>query len=149
MLDLGTRIKIWAAGQYTATSATPTTTLGFYWFTPGTTTGPAIVSLASIALSASATAWPWQLEYKGKITALGASGSITGQGRIWWPASLTAWSSSGVPGQPGAPIPTTAAARVVAIDTTIAKQVSVGNTWSATTGSPTLICNEVTVELVG
>ena len=136
--ELGTTIRVRAAGQYTSTSATPTLTLGVYW---GGVAGVALASVAGLAASASGTAWPWWLEYEGEFRALGSSGSVQGQGKLNWPTSLTAWSTQ--------PLPVTAAARVVTVNTGAAQPVTVGAVWSSATGSPSLTCNRLSVELLG
>jgi hypothetical protein len=46
------------------------------------------------------------------------------------------------------PIPATALATVT-IDTTTAKQITVGATWSAASSSNTLTCHHFGVELIG
>jgi hypothetical protein len=136
--ELGTTMRIKAHGQYTSTSATPTLTLGVYW---GGVAGVALASAATLAASASGTAWPWLLEYEGEFRALGSSGSIQGIGVLYWPTSLTAWAEQ--------PIPQTAAARLVTVNTGAAQPVTIGAVWSSATGSPSLTCNHLSVELLG
>ncbi len=136
--ELGTTMRIRATGQYTSTSATPTLTLGVYW---GGIAGVALASAAGLATSASGTAWPWIIEYEGEFRALGSSGSIQGSGVLNWPTSLTAWTDI--------PIPQTAAARAQTISTAAAQPVTVGAAWSSATGTPSLTCNHLSVELLG
>lgn len=144
-LNPGTKMRIRAEGNITSTSATPTMTLGFYW---GGVAGTAIATISGVAISASATSWPWIMEWFGNFRVLdtsagGTTGTIIGQGRFWWPSSLTAWASAGIP------FPTTAAARTVSVNTTGNNQLALGCTFSSTTGTPTLTCNDLTVELGG
>jgi hypothetical protein len=57
-----------------------------------------------------------------------AAGSMTGTGYLMLGTSLTAYAAA-------VPIPTTAAARVVAIDTTIARAIGVCATWGTSSAS--------------
>lgn len=153
-LNLGTRIRLVAYGEYTATSATPTLILGFYMNQVGTaigTTAAALAASAATAVSATATAWPWRLEYTGRVTALtgpadGANAVVNGSGQVFLPSSLTAWT--------GSPIPVTSALRTVAqtatgLNTLTAQKLMVGSTWSTVTGVTSLTCEELTCELLG
>ena len=137
-LAVGTRLRLHAFGTLNCTSATPTVVLGFYY---GGTAGVALAVSAALAMSASETLWPWRIDYEGSVRSIGSSGSITGSGQSFNPTSLTAWTN--------APIPQTAAAKAVTIDTTARKQLSVGCTFSVTTGTPTLVCQHFTAELLG
>lgn len=154
-LNLGTRIRLYAHGEYTATSATPTVILGFYVnqvATPITTTAATLAASTTNAASATATAWPWSMWWNGRVTALSGpadaanSAVVYGQGECKFPSSLTAWTTS--------PIPLTAALRTVTqtatgLLTTTAQKVMVGTTWSTTTGVSSFTCNEFTCELLG
>jgi len=138
ILEVGTTLRMHAFGTLNCTSATPTVVLGFYY---GGTAGVALAVSAALAMSASETLWPWRLDYEGEIRAIGSSGSIVGNGQSFNPTSLTAWTN--------APIPQTAGAKTVTIDTTARKQLSVGCTFSVTTGTPTLVCQHFRAELMG
>lgn len=150
-MNLGTRVRLFAQGEYTDT-ASLTLTIGFYVNQVGTVIGTTEVTLAlgTITTSASATAWPWRMDYYGRFTAVSgpadtANAAMYGQGNLWVSTSLTAWTQI--------PIPATAAARTVTqtatgLLTTTAQKVMVGTTWSATTGA-TFTCDELTCELLG
>jgi hypothetical protein len=148
--ELGTILRLKADGQVTSTSATPTLTLGFYIGTVGSIgSATLLVSLAALPVGASTTAWPYQMEWEGEFRALGAAGSLQGQGKMFWPASLTQWGSAvGTANGPLA-MPATAAARLVSVNLANVAQVMVGATWTSTTGTPSITCNRVTAELVG
>lgn len=153
-LQLGTRIRLYAHGEYTATSATPTVIFGFYMNQVGTAIGTTQATLAASAAntaSASATAWPWSIWWNGRVIALtgpadGANAQVYGQGECKFPSSLTAWTIS--------PIPLTAALRTVSqtatgLLTTTAQKIMIGSTWSTATGVTSLTCDELTCELLG
>ena len=70
-LNLGTRIRLYAAGSYTATTTASSVAWGFYLSQPAT--GLVAASSAALAVSAStavvvATAWPFQLPTPGWST---------------------------------------------------------------------------------
>lgn len=139
LLEKGSRLILDAQGQLTSTSATPTVILGFYY---GGTGGVALAVSAALAISATETAWPWLLHWEGKVRATGSSGSIVGQGWVKKGASISTWIAE-------TPVPITAALRTVTIDTTARKQLSVGCTFSVTTGTPTLVCTDFAAEIRG
>jgi hypothetical protein len=136
--ELGTTMRVRATGQVTSTSATPTLVLGLYW---GGIAGVPLASLAALAVTASFAAWPWILEYEGEFRALGTSGTIQGQGKLEWPSSLTAWTTQ--------PLPATAAARTVTVSTAAAQPVTIGANWSSATGTPSITCDHLSIELLG
>ena len=156
-LSAGTRIRLWACGEYTTTSATPTCILGFYMNQVGTAIGTTQAKLgetSAVNSGASSTAVPWMLEYWGRVTAVTGpadaanSGTIYGQGRFWWSTTLTAWASAGIP------FPTSAALRTVTqtatgLNTLTAQKVMIGTTWSTVTGVTSFTCDELTCELLG
>ncbi len=103
-----------------STTGTPTFRAGFAY---GITSAGGLLStgveLAGNALTATTTtgaAWPVILWYIGKVTAVGSTGVLYGQGTIAVGSSLTAF---GTPGY--VPMPVTAAARSATIDTTAKK----------------------------
>ena len=147
----GTSIRLTANGEITSTSSTPTCTLGFYAAPEGTAiaSGAAICTSAALAISASATAWPFMMKYEGTFRSLstssGGNGVLHGQGYVIW------WGNVGLTGTgtPN-PMPTTAAARTVStINTYSNLQFDVGVTLSATTGSPSVTITDFNVELMG
>lgn len=135
-LELGSELEITAFGQFSNTS-TPTLILGVYY---GGVAGSALAASTAVTTTTAATAWPWMLEYRGVVRAVGASGSIVGQGRLYLPTSLVATTLRF--------IPETAAARTVTIDTTAAKAITVGAQWGTSSASNTLTCNDISVKLI-
>lgn len=141
----GAKLILEADLELTSTSATPTVTLGFYIGSVGGAIGSAtlIAATSALAISASETAWPITIRYKGTIRTLSPSaGVIQGTGESLNPTSLTAWTS--------APFPATAAARTVStLNTQQNNQLDVGITLSATTGSPSVTCTGFYAEIRG
>jgi hypothetical protein len=148
VIEAGMRLRLKAFGELTSTSATPTVVLGFYIGAVGGAIGSAAVICASatLAISASATAWPFQMEYEGEFRNLGGSaGSIHGQGKVesWFNVGLTGDGTTN-------PMPTTAAARTVStLNTYQNNQIDVGVTLSVTTGSPSVTVTDVFFDLTG
>jgi hypothetical protein len=150
IVSVGTEIRLRAHGEYTTTSVTPTLTFTIVWNNPGTAIASGVVVAASAAItltSASATGWPWMLEWDGEFRALstvagGSTGSVNGQGKIHVGTALTTF------GSPFA-FPATKALRTVSIDTSISKAVQLGITWSSATGTPSGTCDDLIVELLG
>jgi hypothetical protein len=144
LLEIGTRVRLYAAGQYTSTSATPTLGIGFYY---GGIAGVELGAAAALPILSTATAWPFIMEYQGVIRTLGATGTIVGQGKLFFGFSLTSFGqTSAVPTIRA--IPETAAKRTATIDTTARKALTVGAVWSVATGSPTLTVNDFLAEII-
>lgn len=126
----GTRIKIEADGEF-STTGTPTLVIGAALGTVGATgslaTPVVLAESSAITTGSGAAAWAWRLEYRGLITAVGTAGSITGVGNLELGTALTTSSTT--------PIPITAALRVVAIDTTVARGVGIVATWGTSSAS--------------
>jgi len=141
----GSKLRIEADLEMTSTSATPTLTIGFYIGSVGGAIGSATVLVVSAAnaLTASTTAWPITLRYKGTIRTLSPSaGVIQGTAELLYSTSLTAWATT--------PLPQTAAARTVStLNTQQNNQLDVGITLSATTGSPSITCTGFYAEVLG
>lgn len=135
-LEAGSEIEIRAMGQF-STTGTPTLLLGLYY---GAVAGVALATSGAVTTGTGAAAWPWMLEWRGVVRAIGSSGSLNGQGRLYLGTSLTALSLVA--------IPTTAGARTVTIDTTAAKSVTVGAQWGTASASNTVTCNDISVKLV-
>jgi hypothetical protein len=147
----GTGLRIVANGEITSTSATPTVVLGFYLGAVGGAIGSAAVlcATAPLAISASATAWPFTMVYDGTFRAIstssGGNGVIHGQGYVLW------WGNVGLTGTgtPN-PMPVTAAARTVStINTYQNNQLDVGVTLSVTTGAPSVTITDIDAEVMG
>lgn len=132
-LQPGTVIDLRAAGSF-STTATPTLLLGFYY---GGVAGVALAASSAITTGTTAAAWPFLLEYRGQVRSVGTGGQIVGQGRLYLGTSLTAFTVR--------PIPETAAARTVSIDTTTSKAITVGAQWGAASASNTLTVDDLNV----
>ena len=155
MVQAGSRIRLFAAGNMITTGVTTTIVWGFYMNAQGTSlaTTPAILA-ASAAITVPNTgsvAWPWQLSYNGQVRALsgitGTAASVMGQGHLTLPTSLTVWAVD-------VPIPITAALRTVAqtatgLNTNTPQTVSVAHTPNVTTALTSITCDELTCELLG
>jgi len=126
----GTRLKIEAEGEF-STTGTPTLSIGCAFGIVGATgslgTAVVLAEYTAAATGSAAASWPWRLEYRGVVTAVGTAGSITGQGTVDLGTSLTA--------QTGISIPSTLALRTVAIDTTISRGVGIVATWGTSSVS--------------
>jgi hypothetical protein len=149
LIGLGTEMRIRAHGEMTSTSATPTLKFGFYWGTVGAAISGAVIIAESpaTAMSASAASWPWMVEWDGEFRAMSNTGglntgSLNGMGKVHRGSSLTAFA---VPEA----MPVTKALRTVALDTSVNKQLMMGITLSATTGSPSITVDDLIVELLG
>lgn len=136
MLEVGSEIEITAAGQFSNTG-TPTLLLGFYY---GAIAGVALAASSAVTTTTGATAWPWQLSYRGVVRTTGTTGSINGQGYFHLGTALTAYTVR--------PIPEVAASRTVTIDTTTAKAITVGAQWGTSSASNTLTVNDISVKLI-
>lgn len=134
-LRIQSKLELEAWGRF-STTVTPTLQLGFYF-------GTAAVILAAssaITTASGAAAFMWHLKYNGIVTAVGATGSITGAGLLDLGTSLTAMSTT--------PMPVTDAARTVAIDTTINKELGVGAAYSASSASNTVTVLDLRAMLI-
>lgn len=136
LLEQGSELEIRAHGQFSNTG-TPTLLIGIYF---GGVAGAALAATSAVTTTTGATAWPWILDYRGVVRAVGTSGSINGEGRIYLGTALTAFTVR--------PIPETAAGRTVTIDTTAAKSVTIGAQWGTSSASNTLTCNDISVKLI-
>lgn len=136
MLEVGMEIEINAYGEF-STTATPTLLMGLYW---GGVAGTALAASTAVTMG-TATAWPWQLYYRGRVRAVGTSGSLKGEG--WWNfgSALTAATQR--------QIPEVAASRTVTIDTTGAgaKALTVGAQWGTSSASNTITCYDLSVDI--
>lgn len=135
-LEIGSKVRLWAAGQFSNTS-TPTLLLGFYY---GAIAGSALAASSAITTTTGATAWPWNMEYRGTVRATGTSGSIQGQGVLRLGTALTSFTIR--------PIPEVAASRTVTIDTSVEKTITVGAQWGTNNASNTLTCTDLVVEVL-
>jgi hypothetical protein len=135
LLDNGMVLRLTAFGTF-STTGTPTLLTGFYY---GAVAGTALAATSAIT-TGTATNWPFRLEYEGRVRTTGTAGTILGAGTFSLATSLTAYTYR--------PIPETALATVT-IDTTTAKQLTVGAQWGTSSASNTLTCHHFSVELIG
>lgn len=154
----GTRVRLYAAGNYTATTTASSIKWGFYLSQAGVAMGvttSAILAETASTAAAIATAWPWQMFYSGvvneqSVTANSTTGKITGQGwSMVLPTSLTAWG-------PPVPMPLTAALRTVTQTSTITGMntlntltAQIAVTVAVNTGLTNIVVDELTCELIG
>lgn len=131
----GSVIRLTAFGTF-STTGTPTLLLGFYY---GGVAGTALAATTAITTGSGVTNVPWRLEYQGIVRSAGASGTIMGQGCAYLGTAVSAWSIY--------PLPQTALA-TVSIDTTTAKNVTVGAQWGTSSASNTLTCHSILIESV-
>jgi hypothetical protein len=134
-LEAGMKVIIEAQCPFSNT-ATPTLLVGFYY---GGVAGAALAASSAITTTTGAASWPIMLRYRGTVRSVGSAGSIYGQGELLLGTALTAFSVR--------PIPETAAARTVAIDTTTAKSITIGAQWGTSSASNTITCNEMLLTL--
>ena len=132
-LQVGSAIQVDA--QFSASNtATPTLLVGVYY---GGVAGIALAATTALTTTTAMTNWPWRVRYKGVVRTTGTAGSIMGGGEVWVPTSLTAGAWR--------PIPEIALA-TVAIDTTVAKAITLGAQWGTSSASNTLTCQTFIVE---
>jgi len=153
MLNLGTRLRIVAWGQYIATTTASTITWGFYMANPGTVIGSGVVLTLGPAVTCVATTMPWHLEYFGTITASSVTanattGQIIGRGRFFSP--VTSWVTAGN----WVITPQSAANQTVqqtasGMNTAATQNVLVGATVTTATGLTSITTNELTCEVIG
>lgn len=148
MLRIGSKIKIECEGEWSSTGS-PTFVLGLYYGValdastgiPLAITGT-LAESAAVTVGAGAAAWPWRMEWRGLVTALGTAGSVLGQGDL--EAAGTAISSF----SSTQAIPITQALRTVAIPTGGPLVVGVCATCSASSASNTVKVNNLSVQLL-
>jgi hypothetical protein len=139
-LKIGTRIEIEARGEF-STTGTPTLQIGaIYGATAGAAGGTALAQSGAITTGTTAAAWPWHYNISGIVTAVGTSGIFYCQGILDLGTSLTAVASSWCP--------TTAAARSVTINTTIAASWGLGAAFSVSSVSNQVIVDVFTVHVL-
>lgn len=131
----GATVFRFTAGGVFSTTATPTLNLGIYY---GDVAGTALVTTGATT-TATATNFQWRLEALATIRTLGSSGTAWTQGIWGLGTSATAMTHLPLPG---------AAPAAVTVDTTAAKVISVGATWSAASASNTITCHYFLIEAV-
>jgi len=141
----GTCLRINASGNITSASATPTVVIGFYLGAQGSIGSAAVLAATpALPISASAASWPWIMDWEGEVRAIGQAGSVLGQGQCAWGGNSGLAAAMSV-----FPFPVTAAARTVAVNFITTVQLLIGATLSSTTGSPSITCNHVSMEISG
>lgn len=130
----GTQVELRAMGHFSNTG-TPTLSIGFYWGTAAVPIGQS----ALITTTTAATAWPWQLKYKGRVRSIGTAGTIYGQGTFELGTSLTAVTLQFVP--------VSQALRTSTIDTSIEKVVGVGAQWGTSNAANSVTCEFFSVQI--
>lgn len=133
MMDAGLELLLYANGEF-STTGTPTLSIGF-WFNGAAGAAPTSI-LAQCLLTTTGTgaaAWPWEAQWRGRLRAIGSSGSFKGEGHVLLGTSLTAMAAP-------IPMPQTQAARTVTVDTTQNRAVGVGAQWGTSSAS-----NSITV----
>ena len=127
MMDAGMELVIKADGEF-STTGTPTLSIGV-WFNGAAGAAPTSILAQSSAITtgSGAAAWPWALEWSGRLRSIGSSGSFKGTGWLMLGTSLTAVSL--------VPIPITQALRTVSVDTTANRALGVGAAWGTSSSS--------------
>lgn len=126
-LRAGSQLEIDARGEF-STTGTPTLAIGLYLGTQVPAITTVIAESGAITTGSAAAAWAWEMHWEGLVTAANVAGSMTGHGYLKLGTALTTYAAD-------VPIPTTAAGRVVAIDTTIARAIGVCATWGTASAS--------------
>lgn len=133
-LEVGSILEFKAQGEYSSLTGAAMG-LGLYLGTydDASASVPAITTdivLAAITTGTTPAAWFWRLHGIYKVIKTGASGSMVGGCVMDLGTSLTALTTS--------PLPITAVARTVAINTTIDNRVGVSASWGASSASNTI-----------
>jgi hypothetical protein len=136
LLEPNMELFVEAWGSFSNTG-TPTLLLGVYY---GGVAGVALAATTAVTTTTGAASWPFHIEYHGKVTAVGSAGQIRGYGWIDLPTSLTVGTRRS--------IPETAAARLVTIDTTVAKAITIGAQWGTSSASNTLTVDDIVVDIL-
>lgn len=137
MLKLGSKLELEAYGEF-STTVTPTLQVMFLLGVAAGAVASGGVTLAAsgaITTASGAAAFMWHAKWVGIVTAVGTAGSVYGHGILDLGTSLTAAPAA-------SPMPVTAAARAVAIDTTITKTLGVGAAWGTSS-----VSNSITVDV--
>lgn len=136
----GSNLTVDANGEF-STTGTPTLQFAvIYGAVAGAAGGVNLSASGAITTGSAAAAWPWYLFYDGCVVSVGTAGSIVGQGILYLGTSLTAFALSAMP--------VTAAARTVAIDTTVSKLIGIGAAWSVSNAANNVRVYNVAAVLV-
>lgn len=128
MMDVGMELFLYANGEYSTTSA-PTLSIGF-WFNGAAGFAPTsiLAQTTTVTAGSSVSAVQWEAWWRGRLRAIGASGSFKGLGTAHIGATLTTYNTP-------SPMPTTQAARTVTVDTTANRAIGVGAAWGTSSAS--------------
>src|SRR5262245_1824337 len=126
----GSTFSMLAYGVFSTTTGPPTLLLGFYY---GGVAGVALGTTGAVTTTASITNVPWRIYLDVDVWTDGATGTCKTQGWCGFGTSVSAWS--------WLPIPNTANTSTVTIDTTAAKQITVGAQWGTANASNTVTCH--------
>ena len=137
LLEVGSELWLEADGEYT-TTASVTFGFGFFYGAVATTVLAVGTALAS---GAAATSWPWHAEWKGRVRAVGTTGSIQGSGFWLLGTSLTTFAAAQA-------MPVTLALRTVALNTTVASEVGVSAVCGTSAAGNTVKVNRFSAVLV-
>lgn len=143
MLKLGSKLELEAYGEF-STTVTPTLQIMFlYGVAAGAVASGGVTLAASgaITTASGAAAFMWHAKWIGIVTAVGTAGSIDGSGILDLGTSLTAAPAA-------SPMPITAAARIVTIDTTAAKTLGVGAAWGTSSASNSITVAQFTAKII-
>lgn len=133
LLEPGDKLHVRARGKFSNTG-TPTLILGVYW---GAVAGTVLCDIGATTTTTGATNWAWEIDVIIQVRTIGATGSMVAWGHVKLGTSLTAVTI----------IPMdNAAIAAVSVDTTAAKALTIGATWSASSASNTLTCEDFEVE---
>lgn len=127
----GSTLEVIASGKF-STTGTPTLTLGVYW---GGVAGTAIVTSGAVTTASGASNLSFFLRAILVVRSIGSTGSIFGSGFVMGIGAATTL----------ALLPASAPAVTSSLDTTSAKALTLGATWSANSASNTLVCNTFSV----
>jgi hypothetical protein len=131
----GQRIHVVSYGIFSNTG-TPTLNLGVYY---GGVAGTALATSGAVTTTTGATSWPFRMEFDFEVITVGSTGTIWGNGLVWFPTSLTATTPQWIPATQTMP---------VTVDTTAAKTLTLGATWGTNSASNTLTCEGFYAETV-
>ena len=153
-LNVGTRVRITAAGSYIATTTASSITWSIYMNAPGTAfaTTPAILSITPAIPCVAISGITWIVQYWGHMAAIstvgGTAASIVGHGTCF--TGLTGLTNAGQV----TPMPVTVAGMTVAqaatgMVTFNSQNVYIVATITTNTGLTSITTDELTCELLG
>jgi hypothetical protein len=138
-LEAGLDLRLEAHGEF-STTGTPTLSLGF-WFNGAAGAAPTSILAQSSAITTAsgAASFPWILRWRGRLRALGSTGSVQGAGELLLGTSLTAFATP-------VPIPITKALRTITVDTSASRALGVGAAYGTSSASNIVQVNYLCVD---